>query len=331
MKDIESILIFDSEIESPVVTIAIPTYRRGELLSEAIQSAINQEGFRLPYDIMVVDNEPSRNDITEEIMVQYQNNPSVSYYKNNENLGMAGNWNHLYDLAKGKYVVMLHDDDLLFPYYLKIVYSLLETTDYKYELIYPSLHVSKDRSLPIKDLPQELRYRIFGREDYIVHQWGAPSGLLIKKESFFQTGGFDAYYYPALDQEFIYRALKYLRGCVIYYPIVFYYMGVNESLRIECQIDAMKKIKDFNHLIRKDKDNKWRYFAYISYRPQIYQQLSFFEQFADMKHETSEIIKKEIGFHDNRLLNALSFRFVNYLNLYLNKIRIHFFQIIEYQ
>lgn len=329
MKDVKSILIFDSEIESPVVTIAIPTYRRGNLLSEAIQSAIHQDGFHKLFDVMVLDNDPTRDDITETIMKQFRDHPRVSYYKNEENIGMAGNWNRLYDLSKGNYVVMLHDDDLLFPYYLKVMFSILEASNNNFELIYPSFHVSNDRTLPAKELPQILKYRVFKREDYIVNQWGAPSGLLIKKDSFGKTGGFDAHYYPAIDQEFIYRSLKYLNGCVARFPIVLYYVGDNESLHIESQTTALKKIKEFNHMIRKDKDNKWRLFAYVSYRPQIYNQLNFFERYLNMEPSTTKMIKKSIGFRDNVILNKLSFFIVNCLKRYLNRIRFYPFSVVE--
>ena len=40
MSQIRSIQIYDSNIESPEVTIAIPTYKRGDLLIEAIESAL---------------------------------------------------------------------------------------------------------------------------------------------------------------------------------------------------------------------------------------------------------------------------------------------------
>lgn len=65
-----------------------------------------------------MDNNPERGCETEKLMMSYSNNPMISYYKNADNLGMVGNWNRLFTLAKGKYVVMLHDDDLLLPTFL---------------------------------------------------------------------------------------------------------------------------------------------------------------------------------------------------------------------
>lgn len=42
----------------PKITIAIPTYKRPELLKEALDSAINQIGYT-EYEIIVVDNDRS--------------------------------------------------------------------------------------------------------------------------------------------------------------------------------------------------------------------------------------------------------------------------------
>jgi len=115
---IPSIPIFESNLDYiPDITIAIPTYKRADLLKEAIDSAINQIDYT-NYDIIVVDNNPERGCETEKLMMTYSNNPMISYYKNADNLGMVGNWNRLFTLAKGKYVVMLHDDDLLLPTFL---------------------------------------------------------------------------------------------------------------------------------------------------------------------------------------------------------------------
>ena len=40
-----------------------------------------------------------------------------------KNIGMIGNWNRLYTLARGEWVVMLHDDDLLYNDYLSILFN----------------------------------------------------------------------------------------------------------------------------------------------------------------------------------------------------------------
>ena len=277
---------------------------------------------------MVVDNNPERDDDTENSMNSYRDNPKVAYYKNEDNLGQAGNWNQLYELAKGEYVVMLHDDDMLFPFYLQTVFSLLAQTKNQFELIYPSFHFSNERTIPVVETPSELRYRVFKREDYLVRQWGIPSGMMILKSKFGITGGFNVEFYPIIDQEFIYRALGYLNGCVVYFPIVFYYIGVNESMKPDTAKDIVYKSRKFNHLMRKDRNNPWRLFAFFSYRYQI-NSISKWVYRLTNSDEIVKSAKNNIGFDDNRLKDMLSSCFVNILNIYLNKIRIHFFTLSD--
>lgn len=92
------------------------------MLEEALLSAINQNSVNFDYEIIVVDNEPYKNGGTEtsNLMEKYKDIPNFIYYRNEENLGMFGNWNRCIELARGEWVTLLHDDDLLIPNYLKM-------------------------------------------------------------------------------------------------------------------------------------------------------------------------------------------------------------------
>lgn len=116
IKDYPSICIFEGVNTNVDYTIAIPTYKRGDLLKEAIDSALAQVDSPA-YNIIVVDNNPERDDITEQLMQQYKGG-IVSYYKHPKNLGMGGNWNRAVELTSGKWMVLLHDDDKLMPTFL---------------------------------------------------------------------------------------------------------------------------------------------------------------------------------------------------------------------
>lgn len=121
--------VFDSKIEDPIVTIGIPAYKSSDFLKEAIDSAVAQD-FDKPYEILVVNDNPSGDDVTK-LMLIYEHDSRFAYYKNVRNLGPTDNWGNMYALAKGKYVVMLQDDDLLFPYYLKVIFRFLEVSENK--------------------------------------------------------------------------------------------------------------------------------------------------------------------------------------------------------
>lgn len=94
----------------PKVTIMIPTYNQEEYVGEAIESALTQS-----YDnLEVVISDDGSTDQTGEVARQYCSDPRVKYYKNEENLGRAGNYRKtLYDRASGDWVLNLDGDDYL--------------------------------------------------------------------------------------------------------------------------------------------------------------------------------------------------------------------------
>lgn len=321
--NVASIAIYESDIESPLVTIAIPTYKRGDMLSEAVNSALNQVDFEKKYDVIVVDNNPERGDSTEKVMEQYRDNASVSYYKNEENIGPIGNWRRLYELAKGDYVIMLHDDDMLFPYYLQLSFSLLENENYKYKLLYPQYYISRNRQIPEKSIPHSLKYREMSPEDYLVTQWGLPSGLMIEKDKYNRIGGYTEDFYPINDQFFIYRALHIVKGAEIRFPLCFYYIGANTSMRPDVIIESIIQADRFSKVISEDKGNKWRFFMPICRRRQISNQCKWGANF--VSYDILEKAKERIGLESNWIKDMTSNILSKFLLLYIHIFKIHKF------
>lgn len=123
-EDIESICIKESKFkEKPVITIGIPTYKRGAHLIDAINSALNQINCTIEYEVLVIDNDPESN--IRELADMYTEYANVSLYINTRNLGMGGNWNRIIQLSKSSYVALLHDDDLLETNYLQNIEKLM--------------------------------------------------------------------------------------------------------------------------------------------------------------------------------------------------------------
>lgn len=266
----ESICIIQPKVESPIFTIAIPTYKRADLLKEAIESALNQS-FVGAYDVIVVDNNPERDDNTELAMKTYRANARIGYYKNSVNVGMTGNWNKLYELARGKHVVMLHDDDLLYNTSIEILDKFLKSTKYRYECVYSmKTDIRKRNEIPIvqrkitfsikgllnffseAEIPTTVPHKICYRErkfqDFSTGAiLGVPSGMLLRRNVFERIGKFSDEFYPIMDQEFAFRATKHTNCCELKLPLIKYYVGANESLNPQT---VKKGILSFNRLYR---------------------------------------------------------------------------------
>lgn len=96
------------------VTIAIPTYNRSNFISESIFSVISQT-FK-DFEILIIDNNSTDN--TRMIIKSFKDE-RIRYIKNRTNIGMMNNWNKCITMARGKYVMILGDDDILLPNFIE--------------------------------------------------------------------------------------------------------------------------------------------------------------------------------------------------------------------
>lgn len=110
----------------PWLTVLIPTYRRPMLLKQAIESVLTQQHTDCCWELLIVDNEPydGRPNATE-ALIRRIDDPRILYYRNSENLRPGDNFNRGFQLARGKWVTMLHDDDLLIANTLKNMGNLI--------------------------------------------------------------------------------------------------------------------------------------------------------------------------------------------------------------
>ena len=93
----------------PLVTIAIPTYNRAKgYLQQALASARAQTYVNL--EILVSDS--ASIDDTEQFVTAFAD-PRVRYHKHAANIGANNNFNFCVQQARGEYLVLLHDDDMI--------------------------------------------------------------------------------------------------------------------------------------------------------------------------------------------------------------------------
>jgi glycosyltransferase involved in cell wall biosynthesis len=95
----------------PQVSICIPTYKRPDLLKVALASSLAQT-FQ-DFEIVISDDSPDAR--TEKLVRGIPANRPIRYARNVPRLGQARNVNQLFNLARGEFLVLLHDDDFLAP------------------------------------------------------------------------------------------------------------------------------------------------------------------------------------------------------------------------
>ena len=110
----------------PVLSVCISTYQRADWLALALRNLVRVwPQPRAEVEIVICDN--SSPDHTPEVVEPYLSRADVRYIRNRRNVGMLGNMRVTAQEARGEYVWILGDDDLLVPGAIETVLSALRT------------------------------------------------------------------------------------------------------------------------------------------------------------------------------------------------------------
>lgn len=102
-------------MNQPLVTIGIPTYNRASgYLRGAIESALAQSYTNI--EVIVSDN--CSTDHTRGV-VQSFDDPRLIYFRQEENIGQVNNTNFIVQKARGDYLLIYHDDDMIDPDFIE--------------------------------------------------------------------------------------------------------------------------------------------------------------------------------------------------------------------
>lgn len=121
-------------VNKPILSICIPTYNRGKILSEILKQYLNNSN--KDFEIVVVDNNSQ-----DESFAYLENlkDERLSLYKNENNIGSFSNIFKSLSLAKGKYVMQLMDKDLLDMKNIDKITEFLKTVDVSAGIFAPDL------------------------------------------------------------------------------------------------------------------------------------------------------------------------------------------------
>ncbi len=104
----------------PMVSFCVPTYGRAAYIGKTLSSALAQTV--RDFEIIVVDDQSP--DHTAEVVESFSDR-RIKFSRNKKNLGVPENLNYALSLAKGDYLVLLEDHDILEPNYLEETLALM--------------------------------------------------------------------------------------------------------------------------------------------------------------------------------------------------------------
>ena len=241
-KNVKSILMYgDRKNRDIFISFVIPTVDRIDMLKETVNSILSQRK-EFEYEIIIVDNSTNLTDSNMTYRyVKQLNNANVLLYVNEKNIGQAGNWNRGFELARGKYISLIHDDDLLCNVYTTEIRKCITNAKKKKRKLgiikvrYKNFHSIDD----LKELSNNERggirkYRMI--DSVVVDGIGPTScptcGIIFLKDAVIKVGGFDERFYPSFDYILGFKILK--EGYAVYTTedeLGYYRISVNESMK----------------------------------------------------------------------------------------------------
>lgn len=216
---IESRCVFaqdSSSQDTPLFTIAIPTFNRIETLKRALLSALKQD-FSAYYEIIVVEN-PNDTTYAAESMLLDEFAGQITYYQNSQNIGGYNNWNRCLELARGEWVCLLHSDDELSPQYLSVMQKLVTNPSYKEAYLIGVAQENDNTTSMIypKNTMQKIVSKFYSQSYPLQKQMQPqkignfimlpPNAVLHNRVKCIEIGGYDENEFPSADMIFFNRA-----------------------------------------------------------------------------------------------------------------------------
>jgi glycosyltransferase involved in cell wall biosynthesis len=200
------------------VSVCLLTYNRAEWLPQTVPTILSQS--LADFELIVSDN--CSTDGTERFFLELRaKDGRVSYYRNERNLGVTGNYQAAFERAQGDYVAFLHDNDLFDPDLLlswhraldrfpsaALVFNAIDSINLRDRLVARHRH-------PYPPLIQPGRLLL----DEMLTSFGSPvfGMVMVRRRCVEQVGAFDPIRFPNIGDVDLWMRLA-ARFDVAYLP-----------------------------------------------------------------------------------------------------------------
>lgn len=245
--DSRAAFVTDATAKSPVVSVLIPVYNGGRYLAETIDSVLAQTYS----DFEVVISDDASTDESLEI-ISRQNDHRLRLLNNPVRLGFGGNWNRVLNEARGKFIKLLPQDDLLRSDCLQTQVDILQRdTDERLALVFsareiigPDGRVFMRRGLG--DSHQILTLTALAQRTCRIgtNPIGEPGSVLFRRTAAHRAGLFDGTRPFVIDIDYWLRLLRH--GEAAYIPTASCAFRVStKSHSVRLGIGQAREFSDF--------------------------------------------------------------------------------------
>ena len=220
-------------MSSPLVSVIIPVYREGEILSETIDSVLAQT-FR-DFEVIIVNN--NADEVSLSVIKKYvQENPDLVRVVDQPIQGAPSARNKGVLESKGKYIAMLEGDDLMYPHRLETQVNYFEKANGDISLLssyYDRVDWENKKILEIASFDKKFYMRSLKIEQLF---WSHPSSWLFEKETALSVGMFNEAFNPRLIEDDEFNFKMFLAGNLVCLP--------ERLIRVRMPSNSYQNIKD---------------------------------------------------------------------------------------
>lgn len=223
----------------PIVSICIPTYNGARWLNDCMQSAL---ACTVPSEIILVD-DGSSDETVNMARALAEKHSNISVFVNENNLGLVANWNRCLEIAKGKWIKFLFQDDQLQP---GSVEKMIEAAGDNYPFVaakrnfvisekssaaarkfYTETVTTLDKIAPGETVFSAEKIVALAAVNPSVNFIGEPSTVLFRRSLITEIGNFDLKLKQICDLEYWIRIAS--RYGLLYVPEAQIDFGVHED------------------------------------------------------------------------------------------------------
>lgn len=188
-------------VQRPFWSVMIPTYNPVPgYLEQTLNSVLQQHPGPQEMQIELIDD--GSTDFDPEVFLWRMGAPAVSFYRQPRHVGIGGNWNTCLDRARGQWVHLFHQDDLVLPGFYRRLREGVKT-DPRIGAAFCQ-HFMVDgkgsRRFLMSRLKQETPGIVADWLEYVFVglSFQTPS-IVVKRSVYEEVGGFDVTFEYALD------------------------------------------------------------------------------------------------------------------------------------